>query len=340
MRLTRGMDSQLPHSRTVLAAASVAIAGLLLAGCASDSPTAVGSNTDNASPAVPSQHLTVPPGNHAATLATHQLIKVNPTTQIMEADEGHLPSAVTRSTDSPFDLTFFGGPVVAGAEFFNIYVNCTTTVAQCWGTGNLTPTTFLQDLNDSRLIQVADQYNGIHNDGQYSVAELPTTFAFTNHTAQLSDIFQIVGTAALQTGAVGYHNIYHVFLPQGTDMCISATNCYSPDVPSTFQFCAFHGSVTFTGIGHVLFTVEPYQFVGGCVLPTQTRVIDGSASTVSHESMETITDPDLDAWFNALFSNEIGDICFGFRFASRVGHNTYAVQEEYSNANQDCTSGP
>jgi hypothetical protein len=65
-----------------------------------------------------------------------------------------------------------------------------------------------------------------------------------------NDILQIVHTAASTLGA-GYHHIYHVFLPKGVDECfVGTTQCYSPDNPSTFVFCAYHGSVTYSDIGH------------------------------------------------------------------------------------------
>ena len=337
MRSPRDMHSHLAHPRTVLAAASVAVVGLLLAACAGDAPTAVGSSTDNDTPDVTTADLNIPAGNHAGTTATHSLIKTLPTVQLMQGKEGNVASSGA-STNSPWDMTFFGGPVVTGARSWNIYVNCTTTPAQCWGTGNLTPASYLVDLNISSLIQVDNQYNDENNAGKYSVSQLKTTYTFTDHTAQMSDIFEIVYAATVQTGDVGYDNIYHVFLPQGTDMCMSATECYSPDNSSTFVFCAFHGSVDLPS-GHALYTVEPYQAVSGCPLPTQTRVIDATASTLSHEFFETISDPDLNAWFNALTGNEMSDECFGFRFPNHVGQHTYVVQEEYSNQIQDCTNG-
>ena len=117
---------------------------------------------------------------------------------------------------------------------------------------------------------------------------------------------------------------------------MSAGNCYSPDNFNTFQFCSFHESVTLNGI-HLLFTVDPYQFVYGCPLPTQTRVIDATASSLSHETFETLSDPDLDAWWNALTGFEMSDECFGFRFPNLVGRHTYVIQQEYSNQIQDCT---
>jgi len=129
-----------------------------------------------------------------------------------------------------------------------------------------------------------------------------------------------------------------VFLPQGQDVCIDNTDCYSPDNTSVFAFCAFHGNVDLPQ-GHVLYTVEPYQAVPECVLPTEHRVIDATATALGHEFFETITDPDLDAWFNLLTQEEIGDLCFAFRVPQFIGHRTYTIQEEYSNSQHACVTG-
>jgi len=133
-----------------------------------------------------------------------------------------------------------------------------------------------------------------------------------------NDILSIVHAAAVKLSIQsGYSNIVHVFLPRGIDTCFDLTSiCYSPDNPSSFFFCAYHGAVVFNDIGHILFSVEPYQNVPGCQVATPTPngdLVDSTASVLSHEFFETITDPDLDAWWSeaSLIERgaEIGDIC-------------------------------
>ena len=240
---------------------------------------------------------------------------------------------------SPFDLTLFGGVTVHSGTSYNVYVNCATTPTQCWGSNGLSPASFLTDLNLSDFIRVANQYLGSDAKGRFRVAELRTTATFTGNMATIDDIFTIIFSAVTATHASGYNSIYHVFLPEGTDMCIDATTCYSPDDFSTFVFCAFHGSVDFSPTLHVLFSVEPYQATAGCQIPGQTPhgAIDATASTLSHEFIETITDPDLDAWFNGLFGFEIADLCSAIGSNQRVGRHEYFIQAEYSNAVRGCT---
>ncbi len=331
MRRTFGLQARFNRFSTMLAPALACSASLVLAACAADGPTSVASTGETAN--TPPAPFTTTPGAGAlarlgARYATY------PTIQLGTQARGQI-KARGSTTNSPWDLTYLGGPVVTTATSWNIYTNCPES---CWSTGSLTPATLLSDLNRSHLIQVDNQYLGEDAAGKFKVERLSTTATFTDNTAQIPDILSIVASAVAQTGATGYTNIYHVFLPQGTDVCISPTECYSPDNPSTFVFCAFHGSATING-AHVLLSVEPYQAVPGCPLPTQTRVIDATSGALSHEFTETITDPDGDAWVNGLTGDEIGDLCFGFRFPVRLNKTMYVIQEEYSNAIQDCTFG-
>jgi hypothetical protein len=231
--------------------------------------------------------------------------------------------------------------VVTTAVSENVYVNCSSGSA-CWSSDGLTPADYLADLNVSHLLTTANQYLGENAPGHFSVSEMSTTATFNNNTATLNDIFSILYSAATTAQAGGYTAIFHVFLPRGTDICLQARNCYSPDSLPNFAFCAFHSAVTFlgsTGNLHVLYSVEPYQGVAGCASQSQRRLIDASASTLSHEFFEAITDPDLDAWFNWLTGFEVSDICIGLRPEQRIGHHSYAVQEEYSNAANGCATG-
>lgn len=245
--------------------------------------------------------------------------------------------------NSPFDLTFFGGPVVTSATVINVYVNCAGGAAVCWGGGTLSPKAFLSDLNRSDFIRLANEYIGSDAKGRFPTGtQLLTKTAFsTPNKASLDDIFNILFDAVdASGGASGYTTIYHVFLPQGTAMCIADGDYYSPDDPSSWTFCAFHSSATFSPTRHVLFSVEPYQAVSRCQIPGQTPhgVIDATASTLSQQHFGVITNPDGDAWFNGLFGLEIGDLCFGFATDQRLNLHDYFLQSEYSNKGHACTN--
>jgi hypothetical protein len=342
MLATPGRLAPILRRRFAHAAGVITVGTLLLSSCQSDAPTASNGGM------VPIRSFEAAPNAGAvATAATNR--QLHPLLTVSRRFTSPAGLSALGGNDhggsdpnSPFDLTYFGGAVVTRATSWNLYINCPTTPADCWGTGDFTPGTFLRDLNRSTFIQVVNQYIGSNARGRFGVNELNGTFAFPDPTLTMNDVFGVIYSAAVYTGAVGYGNIYHVFLPQGVDMCIAPGYCYSPDDPASWYFCAFHGSVDFGPDQHVLYSVEPYQAVPGCVIPGTTvhGVIDPTASTLSHELLETITDPDLDAWWNTLTGGEIADICAGFVTNARMNWHSYVLQKEYSNDIHACTDGP
>jgi hypothetical protein len=244
----------------------------------------------------------------------------------------------------PADLSNPGhGQVLTAAQSNNVYVNC---AASCWGT----PSTFLGLLAPSNFIHVTDEYVANISSNRYPVGTA-TSIVNSALPAKLfpPDILTLVHTAAHAHGS-GYGHVYHIFLRSGVDVCTSANVCYSPGNNATFVFCAYHGAVTFSDIGHVLYTVEPYQNVAGCSVAQPSPngpLVDSTSSTLSHELFETITDPNGNAWFarGSLpeYGAEIGDICenpFGRYAAFSISGKSYAIQPEYSNSYHACATTP
>jgi|SRR5579871_542299 len=249
----------------------------------------------------------------------------------------------------PADLSYLGGPVVVTAETHNLYVDC---AAKCWAT----PTKFQSHLYGSSFIHVADQYVGATGNNRYTLGTSGVVSYPIITTLSDNDVLQIVHASAAVLGT-GYNHIYNVFLPKGVDECfVGTTQCYSPDNPSTFVFCAYHGSVTFSDIGHVLFTVEPFQDVQGCgiVQPSPNgSLVDSTSSVLGHETFETITDPDPPTGWVAVSSggvlgDEIGDLCPGVSLTqplfedpiSTINGKNYEVQPMYSNKYHACSFAP
>jgi hypothetical protein len=322
-------------------AALLVLSGFGLTACQQDQPTSPTVGGESGDEII---DFTLTPEGAAAAqqavvLGTHRL----PTIPLRQEALSRISASVSRIDNSPFDLTRFGGPVVKAATSYNVYVNCSVVNAPvvCWGSGTLSPTTFLRDLNRSEFIRLVNEYIGQDAQLKFPVEQMRTTahFAVPNK-ATLEEIQHIVADAVLRTGVSGYKAIYHVFLPKGTGVCIVPGNCYSPDDPASWAFCAFHGSVNFSATQHVLFTVQPYQGVPGCQLPGQSPhgLIDATASTLSHELFETITDPDFDGWSNALYGYEMSDMCASFGSNQLMNVNSYFVQSEYSNKKHLCTS--
>jgi hypothetical protein len=270
----------------------------------------------------------------------------------------------------PGDLSYHGGQVVVSMEQHAIFLhpNGACPIAGCWGN----PERFLIDLGSSEFIHVVDQYTGSQANGRYRMTGPHTNINYTPPTNPFADNDMlaivhavVVSTARGYSYATGYENEYHVFLPPGQDECFDSTFtiCYSPDIPTSFFFCAYHGSADFSDIGHVLYSVEPFQNVSGCSSRPGTpngSLVDSTNNVLSHEVFETITDPDGDAWWNSLdnglFGQEIGDEC---SFLLHINNPTpppprlvyfdpsnvtlngrkYAAQPEYDNAAHACTTG-
>jgi len=251
------------------------------------------------------------------------------------------------------------GPVVTRAQAHPVYINSGPS-----DFGN--PAAFLDDLAESSFIHVVDQYTGSNDDNRYTrgLSLKVNGYPITGHTLQQNDLIAILHAAASVAGH-GYGHIYHLFVPKGVDVCVPTSStdptpeCYSPDNAAAFVFCAFHDSVTFLHdpVDHVLFTVEPYQDVLGCsIAPGSVNgaLIDSTDDTLSHETFETITDPDGTAWWVhtnvSLFGDEIGDLCSRFIVIGpnayfsdpvvRVGDDLYNVQAEYSNGYHACAYQP
>jgi len=122
--------------------------------------------------------------------------------------------------------------------------------------------------------------------------------------------------------------------------------------PSSFYFCAYHGSVNFSDIGETLYSVEPSQNVSGCSVPPggpQGQLADSTYNVLSHESIETITDPDGTAWWNTgampcmgmkLRMNAPSSYLRRVACIQSLGFQVewvkYAIQPEYSNIGHAC----
>jgi len=304
------------------------------------------------------RHVKTENMNRFSPLATSAATpEATPTVSDLQSDISEATPDIASSVPSvpppgfyPADLShFFRGPVVKSAESHPLYVDCADT---CWGR----PAKFLSNLGKSTFIHVADQYVGSTADNRYTVGTAGVISYPIFTTLSDNDVLQIVHTAASVLGT-GYDHIYHVFLPKGVDLCfVGTTACYSPDNPSTFAFCAYHGSVTFSDIGHVLFSAEPYQNVLGCSIEQPSpngALVDSTSSVLGHELFETITDPDPPTgWIavnsNGVFGEEIGDLCPGIDVTapffkdpiSVINGQKYEVQPMYANKYHACSFVP
>lgn len=243
----------------------------------------------------------------------------------------------------PADLVRKPGPIMKTAAAFNIYVNCPSHGESCWGD----PEGFQKNLTGSKFAALLTQYtesspSGFTLGGTFTVKYRTYTKLFYQN-----DLLAVLHAALVKNGKkAGYTNMYHIFLPKGTDTCFDRTlQCYSPDHPGTNFFCAYHESVAFTDVKEtVIASVEPYQKVGFCASRASkgaSALTNSTASTLVHETFESITDPGPPfAWFNFTFGSEIGDLCQTYQWKILIGSKIYSVQPMYSDHYHACAASP
>ena len=245
----------------------------------------------------------------------------------------------------PADLHYYGGPLMKKAIEHDIYVNCPAQDQTCWGA----PEAFFKNLTSSTLVGLLTQYTKAKAKAYVPGTNQPVAYQNLSSYYYDNDLFTILHTVA-KGANTRYVDEYHIFLPQGANTCFDGTNiCYSPKVPSTFAFCAYHGSVLFKDIGIVTFSVEPFQNVPGCKYPNLPSGMDpltnATDSTLAHETFESITDPNPNTfktlgWYNIPYNGEIGDLCDAFPTTQKIGALKLFIQTMYSNKYHGCADGP
>jgi outer membrane protein assembly factor BamB len=132
---------------------------------------------------------------------------------------------------------------------------------------------------------------------------------------------------------------YFVYTPSNEYINAGSFTC------SEINFCGYH---SFSGIAGVPYAAIAYPFnLTGCSgLPSSPNgdiYGDTLVNISSHEQFESISDPELNAWYDSAIPNpfEIGDKCaydFSSGLTSLNNGHTYAVQTEYSNLTHACVN--
>lgn len=143
----------------------------------------------------------------------------------------------------------------------------------------------------------------------------------------------------------GLNSLFYVFTSAGEGSCADT----SSSACAFTQYCAYHSYFQTNAGQNVIYANMPYTgtALNGCGVndsPNNDISADSTINVLSHEQMEAVTDPLLNAWYDAL-GNEIGDKCawtFGTinldgNLANAQWRNDfYLVQQEWSNADSNC----
>ena len=217
---------------------------------------------------------------------------------------------------TPGGIIYGGGPIMSGTVnvYYIFYGNWTNN------TGPTILTDWANSVGGSGYWDINTLYTdatGKHPSNSVSFGGSTTVSATGSITD--SDVFTIVSNA-ITTGA----------LPKDTNGVYFVVTSADIDESSGFctLFCGWHTHATIGG------SDIKYSFVGNfdrcpgaCTAPSPSPNgnpgVDGMMTAVSHELMETVTDPDLNAFGNGT-ETENGDLC---------NFNMGNAQDQYTTAN-------
>ena len=213
---------------------------------------------------------------------------------------GHVKGASGAAASSN-NLQYSGGPVEAsGSTNYAIFwePSLTASVNSVTPTYNSLITRFLQDIGGTGLYGVATQYYQTTGGTTQNIANSSTfggSYVDTSiYPGPVLTNLEIQGevTKAMQaqgwTGGIGHE--FFVFTAKNEISCAGA-EC------SNAVFCAYHSSFT-SGSQEILYANQPYTGTApvGCNTPTSPNGdldADSTINVVSHELMETVTDPSV-----------------------------------------------
>jgi outer membrane protein assembly factor BamB len=146
----------------------------------------------------------------------------------------------------------------------------------------------------------------------------------------------------------GMNHMFFVFTSDGEGSCFDSSN----NACSFTYYCAYHSVFSDNNNNPVIYANMPYtgtnlSACGVSTSPNNDFDADSTINVTSHEQMEAVTDPLLNAWYDSQ-GNEIGDKCaWNFGDVSldngqaneQWNQHYYITQQEWSNALNGCTQG-
>jgi hypothetical protein len=233
-------------------------------------------------------------------------------------------------------ISFHGGPVILGTTnvYYIWYGN--------WAGSQVVPilTDLANHIGGSPYFNInTTYYNSANTHVSNSVHYAGSTTDNYSHGTSLTDAtVQAVVSAAITSGR----------LPKDTNAVYFVLTSADVNETSGFctQYCGWHTNATISG------SDIKYAFIGDssrCPANCQDQTpgpngvtgADGMASIISHELEEAVTDPDLNAWYDAR-GQENADKCawtFGTTYHSngalanmKLGTRDYLIQQNWVNA--------
>ena len=244
-----------------------------------------------------------------------------------------------------------GGHQIPGTGFFAIYWNGSVANAGGSGITSLGYATLQSQISDfSRLFAdnlnysqsdpgadytVVQQYGVTDGISSASLAPALTTLGYyvdgRASQSSISDSKVRSYLASLFTSGavpVSANVIYGVYFPPGMKVTLNGgTSCRS--------FCGYHGHFSYNGVD-IKYASFPYLNCSACKL-SSLSVADMMTIVTSHEIREAVTDPDLNAWYDAS-GYEADDKC-AWHQLYQTQNGGFWVQPEFSNGGTVTASG-
>jgi hypothetical protein len=230
------------------------------------------------------------------------------------------------------NLSYHGGPVITKAKAFAIFWGSE------WndGTGHLNSIAsemlgFFSQFGTTPEYNVITQYSGIQTNNLtnafwWDQSDPPTNVTDSALVAEVVKYFN-------QGGVVDDTTVYSVFLPSTSYSSFGTSDsCGGPHL----VFCAYHSNFSFSsssGTKDIKYSSLPYPSCGGCQWPGFSTA-NNFEHFACHETRETVTDPDGNAWFDRR-GNEADDKC-AWSPAPFIGTGGFGYQWEWSNAVSGC----
>jgi hypothetical protein len=250
-------------------------------------------------------------------------------------------------------LTNHGGPVMTTNKTYSIFWKPSGySIAPGYDT---TINQFFGDVaHDSgmatNVYSIATQYSGIQYSSTYGGTWTDTSAfpasgcSLYNGLSECLTDSQVIAEVDKAITANGWTrngtNMFFVFTPQNVGSCFDDGSACAYT-----GYCAYHGDTP----SGAIYANQPYAAAAGCdegQYPNgASNQADPTINVVSHEHMEAITDPQLNAWFDAA-GYEIGDKCAwdfgavqgsnGSEYNQTINSHHYFLQREYSNSGSAC----
>lgn len=264
--------------------------------------------------------------------------------------KGFVRSALTRSSTG---INYHGGPLfITQTRVVAVYWSGSTIynggpTAGSTGTGGQDGSlvgAFLSSLGGTPYFNI----NSTYFDG--TGATVKNSVAYTGFWAANTNVpssGQSVTDAQVQSQIVSGFTSGKLTFDNGTLYAVFSGPGVNLGGGFGSQYCAYHGHFTWNG-NDVKYAVMPHDadFVSGCTAlngsPNNDFAADAEVNTLAHETEETTTDEDLNAWYDRR-GNENADKCawtFGTTYTTsngstaneNFGNKDWLIQRNWVNA--------